>query len=128
MVTIGWGWGQNSDQIRECSSVSVYCILSVSVFISNLQSDRIQKSLQTVQRRTQFSIHICVLVSNSYQSLYIFLYDDIYIYLFIYLRTTCCLLCAFAQVHAEIEIDLPLLRPARYRIHQLYKLRSNKVP
>lgn len=57
-----------------------------------------QKILQTVQRRTQFSIHMCVLVSNSYHSLYFLLWW------YIYIRTTCCLLCTFAQVHAEIEI------------------------
>ena len=116
MVTIGWGWGQNSDQIRE----SLNRCLSLSRTYSQTESKKI---LQTVQRRTQFSIHMCVLVSNSYHSLYFLLWWYIYIYthyllLALYICTGAC----------RNRNHLPLLRPARYRIHQFYKLRSNKVP
>ena len=113
-----------SESVARCQYTAYSRCLSLSRTYSQTESE---KACKPCSGEPSFR-YTYVCLSQIHTSHYIFFYMMIYIYIFIYLRTTCCLLCAFAQVHAEIEIDLPLLRPARYRIHQFYKLRSNKVP
>ena len=91
MVTIGWGWGQNSDQIRE----SLNRCLSLSRTYSQTES---KKSCKPCSGEPSFR-YTCVCLSQIHTTHYVFYYD-----IYIYIRTTCCLLCTFAQVHAEIEI------------------------
>jgi hypothetical protein len=68
-----------------------------------------------------FDTHVCACLK--FIPLIIFFTMMIYIYthyllLALYICTGAC----------RNRNHLPLLRPARYRIHQFYKLRSNKVP